>query len=51
MLSLLNPLKTRTATAVTPQIKMYSGTDGSAKYNLHISRMFTSNTVPSMLYD
>jgi len=49
MLILYNPLKAHSATAVIPQIKTYSGTEGSAKYNLHISEMFTSNTVPSIL--
>lgn len=51
MLSLHNPLKTHSEAAVTLQIKTHSGTEGSAKYNLHISGMFTSNTVPSMLGD
>lgn len=51
MLSLHNPLKTHSEAAVTLQIKTHSGTEGSAKYNLHISGMFTSNTVPSILGD
>lgn len=33
------------ANAIIPQIKMCSGIAGSAEYSLHISGMFTSNTV------